>query len=473
MNFSKYIFILLDGIPYHILDYLIKNDALPNIKKYIIQKGCFKKATSVFPSTTGPAYFPFFTGQYPGTINMPGIRWFSKKNYKKFDFKSPGLCSYMGIDGFNFTKALNIKDSIFNKFEKSYNIYNHIKPLLNKRYDLTKNSKLLDYFYAYFFHKWSFIDTKAFKYTLKVLDNNFDFISVLVPGIDEYAHLYGVDSNIVLNEYINIDKHIGILCEKLIAKNLFDKTLLIISSDHGLTNTHTHIDFEKRIDALAYKTLSFPNVFRPKVKSATMVSGNSMLNFYIKKDIKSWGQRLFYEELEQKGIIGKIFSIDGIDIVAAESIDGSIVVISKHNIAKIRHKESLISYEFQGELDPLEYNKKFNNLTYREALIKTYNTKYPDALMQLIQIFKSERAGDLIVTAKEGFDLRARFEINQHFASHGSLLDKHINVPFISNYNFKTDFIRTVDIYPSALALLGFDTSYLELDGVNLLEERV
>jgi len=473
MSFSKYIFILLDGIPYNIISQLLDNDLLPNIKKYLVKEGSFKKATSVFPSTTGPAYFPFFTGLYPGTVNVPGIRWLSKKHYKKYSFKSPSICSYMGIDGFNFTKNLNIKDSIFNKFNKSYNIYNHIKPLLKEKGDLSKNSKLFDYFFAYFFHKWSFIDNKAFNYTFKAIDKDFDFISVLIPGVDEYSHLYGVNSSYVINEYINIDNKIGILCEKLIAKKIFDKTLIIVSSDHGLTNTSTHIDFEKHIDNFGLKTLSYPNIFRKGVKSATMISGNAMLNFYIKKDIKSWGQRLSYEELEQKGIIGNIFSIEGIDIIAAECTNKDIAVISKNNVARIKHNNNAISYDYEGEIDPLEYNKKFSNLTYREALIKTYDTKYPDALMQLVQIFKSERAGDLIITSKAGFDLRARFEINPHFASHGSLIDEHINVPFISNYSFKTNFIRTVDIYPSALTLLGFDSSYLELDGINLLEEGI
>ena len=80
MQFSRFIFILIDGAPYNVFHELIENDDLPNIKKYIINQGCLKKAVSVFPSTTGPAFIPFFMGLFPGTANVPGYRWLSKKD---------------------------------------------------------------------------------------------------------------------------------------------------------------------------------------------------------------------------------------------------------------------------------------------------------------------------------------------------------------------------------------------------------
>ena len=81
-HFKRFIFILVDGAPYEIFKALIENGDLPNIKKHVVDRGSLNKAVSVFPSTTGPAFIPFFMGLYPGTANIPGIRWLSKSNFQ-------------------------------------------------------------------------------------------------------------------------------------------------------------------------------------------------------------------------------------------------------------------------------------------------------------------------------------------------------------------------------------------------------
>ena len=96
------IFILIDGAPYSVFHELIENNELPNIKRFITNQGCLKKAVSVFPSTTGPAFIPFFMGLFPGTANVPGYRWLSKKAILQHKYGRPGLCSYQGADGLNF-----------------------------------------------------------------------------------------------------------------------------------------------------------------------------------------------------------------------------------------------------------------------------------------------------------------------------------------------------------------------------------
>lgn len=470
MNFKKYIFILIDGANFDVFKKLMDEGMLPNIKKYIAERGTFKKAVSVFPSTTGPAYIPFYMGLFPGTANLPGIRWFSKAKYTNYAFRSPKICSYMGLDGSNFNKDIVSYESIFDYF-KSANVYNHINKGVLKTGNLTRKTKLLDYFYAYFTHDWTYVDKRATKFLLEAVDKDYDFITCLYPGVDEYSHLSSINSEAVIKEYINIDKHIGLLCKKLIQKNIFDETLIIISSDHGMSNTVTHIDFEKELDKLGYKTLHFPLVFRRDCKSACMVSGNGMLNLYFKKNNESWGSRVTYEWFSEKGLIGDILSIEGVDILACQNEEGDIIVASSDNIAKISFKDGFIFYDYEGENDPLQYKKRFNNLSFREALIKTYDTKYPDALVQLLQIFKSERTGDMVVCSRNGYDLRARFEINEHHATHGGLMKEHMLVPFISNCVIDASYIRTVDIYPTALALLGLMPKH-KVDGVNLLNVK-
>ena len=48
MPFSRFIFILIDGAPYSVFHELIKNNELPNIKKFIIDLNiCFDGAVGI------------------------------------------------------------------------------------------------------------------------------------------------------------------------------------------------------------------------------------------------------------------------------------------------------------------------------------------------------------------------------------------------------------------------------------------
>ena len=97
MLFEKGFFLLLDGARFDILDELLGSNSLPNLSS-IIKSGSYTKPVSVFPSTTGPAYIPFLMGQYPGNVNLPGIRWLDKVNFSKNPFSTNANRSYVGYE---------------------------------------------------------------------------------------------------------------------------------------------------------------------------------------------------------------------------------------------------------------------------------------------------------------------------------------------------------------------------------------
>ena len=70
--------ILADGARWDMMNKLLVSGELPNIQKYIVVPGGTYRGVTVFPSTTGPAYFPFLNGCHPGTLNVVGVRWFDK-----------------------------------------------------------------------------------------------------------------------------------------------------------------------------------------------------------------------------------------------------------------------------------------------------------------------------------------------------------------------------------------------------------
>src|SRR2546428_13212866 len=71
-------FVLVDGARADGVRDLLDGGDLPNLARHVVEPGGFTVGASVFPSTTGLAYLPFLYGVYPGTANIPGIRWLDR-----------------------------------------------------------------------------------------------------------------------------------------------------------------------------------------------------------------------------------------------------------------------------------------------------------------------------------------------------------------------------------------------------------
>ena len=102
-------------------------------------------------------------------------------------------------------------------------------------------------------------------------------------------------------------------------------------------------------------------------------------------------------------------------------------------------------------------------LSFEEILRETQNSDYPDAIAQIVQLFKSPRCGDIVISAETGYDLRKDYEYPEHKSSHGSLKREHMVVPLIINKKINDKNIRTVDLFPTILNYLGKDL----IDGID------
>ena len=487
-DFKRFVFIIVDGAPYEIFRGLVENGDLPNIKKYVVDRGSLNKAVSVFPSTTGPAFIPFFMGVYPGTANIPGIRWLSKSNFQRpHRFKRPGVCSYMGLDGLNFEADLPLDTStLFNFFSPVSNIYNLLALGCPPAKNLTRWIKPFVYTYAHFSHRWRFVNRIAVRRLHKAAEAGDPFITCLFPAVDTFSHLTAIQSPEVLQTYREIDAAIGKLVDILQKANTLGETLILITSDHGMSDTHTHIDIPQHLDDNGWRCLHYPKVWRQDAVSASMVSGNGMTHLYFKDSSaeKGWGARTPFEKLCQMGVVNSLIELEGLGFIAGQSETGDIIVQSRGGQGKIschrldahhgnsaniknpiKRADSLcFSYEFIGT-DPLGYGVFYKNLSSREALRETYDSPYPDGIVQLWQIFKSERTGDLVLSAASGYDLRARYEIPTHHATHGALIAEHMHIPLATNYPIAAQCVRSVDVFPTVLSLCGHNVSEYPIDG--------
>ena len=454
----------------------------------MIDRGSLNKAVSVFPSTTGPAFIPFFMGLYPGTANIPGIRWLSKSEFQApYRFKRPGICSYMGIDGLHFEADLPLgSPTLFDFFSPVSNIYNLLARGCPPSKNLTRWLKPFVYTYAHFSHRWRFVNQIAIRRLYKAAEAGDQFITCLFPAVDTFSHLTQTQSPQVLRTYREIDAAIGKLIDILQKAHTLEETLILITSDHGMSDTHTHIDIPQHLDDGGWRCLHYPKVWRQGAVSASMVSGNGMVHLYFKNSSaeKGWGERVPFEKLYQMGVISSLIELEGLGLVVGQSETGDIIVQSRNGQGRIScrpldtHPENLqnlstvfeckdalrFSYEFIGR-DPLGYGVHYKNLSSREALRETYDTSYPDGIVQLWQIFNGDRTGDLALSAESGYDLRARYEIPEHHATHGALIAEHLHIPLATNYPIAERCIRSVDVFPTVLNLCGHNVGVDQIDG--------
>src|ERR1044071_493475 len=71
------IILLADGVRPDTLTRAIDSGTMPGLAS-LRQRGGLFQVTSTFPSVTGPAYTPFLMGRFPGSVGLPGLRWYDR-----------------------------------------------------------------------------------------------------------------------------------------------------------------------------------------------------------------------------------------------------------------------------------------------------------------------------------------------------------------------------------------------------------
>jgi hypothetical protein len=464
MSFKRCVIVLADGSRFDVFSELLAEGALPNIKRHLVDNGSFRKAVSAFPSTTGPAHIPFLTGCLPATCNVPGIRWFDKDLYAERGHGSMLTLgahgryrSYVGIETFRINSDIksDVK-SIFELVPKSYCIFNSINKGVGSG-NLTRIMRIWYWYYGHMTDRWRFVDKSAVKKALGVFKKDFEFLFVVMPGIDEYSHLAHPRHESAIAQYKYLDKGVGEMAERLKAEGRWDDTIFLIVSDHGLSATKNHFCINSFLESRGIKTFYFPLIYRKDFSAASMVSGNGMAHVYFKR-AGGWGGRASFEDVFDMypGLVDELVKESAVDVAAMTERTGGVVVITKRGIARIRLDAGKVTYSCKGA-DPLGYGLDGKEVTEgeREFLLRTVDSDYPDAPYQLAHIFNSPRAGDLVLSATPGHDLRVKYEFPEHKASHGSLHREHMVVPIVTNIKLPEGPLRTVDVFPIYLRLMG------------------
>jgi hypothetical protein len=142
-----------------------------------------------------------------------------------------------------------------------------------------------------------------------------------------------------------------------------------------------------------------------------------------------------------------------VEVVATRDGEG-LLVESCRGRAMLAERDGGIEYRPLGA-DPFGFSALPARMTYEDALDHTLDAGHPDALVQVAQLFRSPRCGDLAVSATPGYDLRYLYESPEHRSSHGALYREHMLVPLALSAPLDGGPMRTVDVFSTVLAHLG------------------
>jgi hypothetical protein len=440
-----------------VFERLLGAGELPEIRRHVVERGSYRRASSTFTSTTGPAHLPFLTGCYPGTANLVGYRWFDRGRYR------PGLplgpwCirTYTGPEAWLQNRDLSPDVStLFELTHNPVNVFGVVARGVTRRNSLARFRKTRLWLRAHYREDYDSPDETATQAMEHAIGMPSEFAFVVFPGIDWNSHYISPFATETEAAYRRVDRAVGRAAEALRRAGKYESTLLIVCSDHGHCPVERHFDLPVRLEEDHGLRVGYHSG-RLAVRSPQLVvcvSGNGMSHVYAlpEQGRPERADRAAFDAIAP-GVRERLVAEEAVDLVMTRE-NGELLVESARGRALLSEAGGRIRYRPETG-DPFGYGPLPEHMDLREALELTFRSGHPDGLLQAAQIFRAPRCGDLVVSARPRFDLRERYERPPHLSSHGALHQEHMHVPLAMSAPLAEGPLRTADVFPSVLAWL-------------------
>jgi len=458
--------IIADGVRPDVLARAIARGELPALAG-LREEGSLSTVTSAFPSVTGPAYAPFIMGRYPGSVGLPGLRWYDRS--RRIPRLSGHSRSYVGPEMRFVDRDIDrASPTVFELAKPSFGALSVIARGLRRRERIGQTPGFVARAAVTHFRGnvrgWLAIDRRVGEevaWRLRTRRTRYAFVAL--TGIDKTSHAAGQDSPIAADALRIVDDTVAQIRSDAERDGRWGKMHLWVGSDHGHSPVRDHEDLIALLAEWGYSTLSHPWAFNTGADIAVMVSGNAMAHLYLNLEEKA---RPWWPSLGGKwgGLVERLLSRESIDLLILPTSPSSCEIVTRdRGAAKLTWRESRYTY-IPTTGDPLDIGEQSGD--DRQAYDATIECDYPDALVQIAHLIGSARSGDVILSAARNWDYRAKYEPIPHVSSHGALHREHMLVPLLLNRAPEGVPRRTVDVMPSTLAALGI-TPPKTLDGVS------
>ena len=445
-------------------------DNMPNMLKLVNHSVYYDNAITVFPSITMAAQASIFTGSSPSSHRIAGHNWFDKttQEYRSY---SVGVW-YEDIIWSEGQANEDLSSNVETIYEAAYNSNLDSTVVFNQYSRLNEGTTRwikpgpIELFYAKVTKEYHKIDINSMSHSLNELNkfpNSPDILTIYMPGNDENSHDKGPsDQSNYIRTYTDVE--IGKLINKLKNIGIYNKTLIVITSDHGQTkvtkdNEHSInrdeleevLESDQSLSALNYTTSFGNNCFQ----KCTLCIGTPTCNLVpvcrCAVAAPNGGMAQIY--VSQFGGLWNIPSKEEVLAVAS-------VFYNKSYIDKV-----LVRYSGSNEY------KLYDGDNTPEDISSLNSDKYPDAV-ERINGLDSTRSGDIILIAN--YDGGYQFSDEPTLGTHGSLYREDSYVPLIFSWpgfgqcNLST--ARNIDIAPTIAGLMGFSIG--SVDGYALFNKN-
>lgn len=340
---------------------------------------------------------------------------------------------------------------------------------------------------------------------------------VVLNEFDVAAHFFGPTSPEAKKALRDCDVLLGRIIDTMTSlpagagQSLLDETTILIFGDHGIVSSGQFINLPQELKALGVNAVDVSTlshvVLRERLGTiwtqwpdAILVAGGSnVTQIYLRKPGGAWSEagtatrgeaRRQAEAPGRDALLQHIRKLDGVGQVLSRRADGAIRIVARETEASILsvREAGTVRYAYQvpadADDDPLRYladpgtaalvcrEEPATDACFHAAtdwFDETFGSQYPGAVPLIPKAFRPPRfAGDLIVTARQGFSF-----LNHQGGDHGNLHRKSVLTPLLLNGPGirpcdERHVPRLVDVYPSASVLLGArrdDPAFPSLDG--------
>jgi hypothetical protein len=487
----------VDGMDYRRLHELLAQGRLPTIQRLFVEGGVgVDHAVTSIPAMTYPNTVSLLTGRFPGHHGIVGNQWFDRRTLASTDYIDP--CLYQ-TDNFDFY-CPTIYEMLPDLLTVSVQCHTHRGASIARP---NQNVTGLAWSVGLFLN----IDQLAGG-TLEEVDEDVNrvgrwpsLLTFYFPGVDEIGHRSGSDSKIYAEALVNADRQIKRVTDALEKNGLLEHTTLVLVSDHSHPPVHDLKSFDlvkwlrKERGLRVHHNVYFAKDYASACEyfkniDAVVIDGSYRRAYIHLKGAEGWTRPAKPEDVSRllTGSADQPFSpmweLPCVELVATSPIPGAVRIFSRRGAATVeRRLEGAVAMyrvfsppDTAGDPlgfadDPaLQAFARAGWHTSREWLAATAASSHPDFVPQIVELFDSPRAGDLVVFAspKGVFAGHDRGE-------HGSCLPEDMLIPLYFAgpglpRGASIPYARLVDVVPTMLDLLGESDRIgkYTLDGENL-----
>lgn len=491
------VFFFVDGFGRDSFDRALAAGDLPNIKENLLARGASVDCAVVaVPSITYANAVTFLTGKVPGHHGIISNRWFDPTTGTARDYCTVQTFQQVDED----YSAPTIHDVMHGWGTVS------LQAAQRRGCDRSFDN-LISGGVNWFFGNYGGVDCMVAQNFGEIGDEARRsgkwpaFILAYFPGVDHVCHEHGPTSPEYRKILKNLDRQIGHICSALKQAGMYDRTYLLLGSDHGLSPVSPQRVLDvpavltRNAGKLASLTLPLAND-RRRVDSTSAVcsySGSRWMAVHIRAG-GDWKNRYFTQSESAPefagwlaGPGGNLIDHPAVELSAGRSGPDAAWVRTRHGRGTVQRtiRDGVKFYRYDpSPADALSYLadpqlRSFVQAGWhssRDWLAATAKSPYPDLVPQIIEMFDSPRAGDIVFFASAGWD----FSSDERAAAHGSVLPQEMLVPLIIagpgiQPGRQIPVARNCDVMPTIIELLSDNTRKLAIpagiDGVSLVPQ--